>query len=413
MLFSDITILDEEFQTKEHRYVLTDGAFIKSISDTPPQGYAGEIYSGRKKLLMSGLYNLHTHAPMTLLRGYGEGLPLQRWLHERIFPFEARMTDEDAYWGALLAFAEMLRCGTVSASDMYFFPDGVAKAAVESGIKLNLAAPGDSRRILTHHGTAEGRIRCDAYLHSEYTTTAEEARTQAQLAKEYGLGYQVHLSETREEHEACKARHNGLTPARYLASLGVFDVPVTAAHCVWLEEEDIRLFAERGATIAHCPQSNLKLASGIAPIAEYLRRGIAVGIGTDGVCSNNNLDLLEEMQDASLLMKGSTGDPALGDAVQILRMATAAGACAQQREDCGSLTEGNRADLVVVDMDTPAFVPRLDTANALVYAANSRDVVLTMVDGRVLYRDGEFLTLDLQRAMAQCQERFAHIMAEL
>lgn len=413
MLFSDITILDERFQTKKHQYVLTEGPWIKSISDTPPQGYEGEIYCGKNKLLLTGLYNLHTHAAMTLLRGYGEGLPLARWLTERVFPFEAKMTEEDAYFGALLGFAEMIRCGTVSVSDMYLFPDAVARAAVDSGIKLNLAAPGGVERVRTWHGAADGRIRCDANLHSEYTTTEAEAREEAELARAYHLGYQVHLSETKAEHEACKARHGGLTPAQYLASLGVFDVPVTAAHCVWLEEEDRDLFARSGATIAHCPQSNLKLGSGIAPVAEYLRAGISVGIGTDGACSNNNLDLLEEMQDVSLLMKGSTGDPALGDAPQVLRMATAAGASAQQREHCGALKAGNRADLVVVDMDTPAFLPFLDTAASLLYAANSRDVVLTMADGKVLFRDGEFCTLDVHRVMAQCSKRFARIAAQM
>ncbi len=413
MLFSDITILDEQFCMKKHQYVLTEGALIKSISRVPPQDYTGEVYSGKNKLLVTGLYNLHTHAAMTLLRGYGEGLPLQRWLTERVFPFEDHMTDEDAYWGALLGFSEMLRCGTVSASDMYLFPDGVARAAVDSGIKLNLAAPGGRKRILAYHGAADGRLRCDANLHSEYTTTEEEAREEVELAKEYHLGYQVHLSETKLEHEECKARHQGMTPAQYLASLGVFDVPVTAAHCVWLDQEDIRLFAERGATIVHCPQSNLKLGSGIAPIARYLEAGISVGIGTDGTSSNNNLDLLEEMQDASLLMKGSTGDPALGTAAEILHMATAAGAKAQQREHCGCLKAGNRADLMVVDMDTPAFTPFLDAGNSLLYAANSRDVVLTMVDGKVVFRDGVFLTVDMQRVLWECRQRFARITAGL
>ncbi len=393
MLFSDITVLDEDFQTKPHQYVLVVDGRIQSISPFPPQEYDGEVYPGKNKLLVSGFYNLHTHAAMTLLRGYGEGLPLRQWLTERVFPFESHMTDGDAYWGALLGFAEMIRCGTVSASDMYLFPDGVARAAIDSGIKLNLAAPGGEQRVLAYHEKAGGRIRCDAYLHSEYTTTEKEAREQAELAKAHCLGYQVHLSETKLEHEECKARHHGKTPAQYFASLGVFDVPVTAAHCVWLEEEDILLFAEHGATVAHCPQSNLKLGSGIAPTARYGEAGISVGIGTDGASSNNNLDLLEEMQDAGLLMKGSTGNPALGTAAQILFMATAAGAKAQQRLDCGSLKVGNRADLFVVSMDTPAFTPLLDAANSLVYAANSRDVVLTMVDGEVIFRDGNFLTL--------------------
>ena len=413
MLFSDITVLDEDFRTKPHQYVLVEDERIQSSSPSPPEEYDGEVYPGKNKLLVSGLYNLHTHAVMTLLRGYGEGLPLQRWLTERVFPFENHMTDEDAYWGALLGFAEMIRCGTVSASDMYLFPDGVARAAIDSGMKLNLAAPGGEKRVLAYHGAADGRIRCDANLHSEYTTTEEKAREELELAKAYHLGYQVHLSETKLEHEECKARHQGMTPAQYLASLGIFDVPVTAAHCVWLEEEDLRLFAEHGATVAHCPQSNLKLGSGIAPIARYLEAGISVGIGTDGTSSNNNLDLLEEMQDASLLMKGSTGNPALGTAAQVLSMATVAGAKAQQRLDCGSLKVGNRADLAVINMDTPAFTPFLDAANSLVYAANSRDIVLTMVDVEVIFRDGNFLTLDLERALWECRQRFARITAEV
>lgn len=413
MLFSDITILDEQFRTKRHQYVLVEEGIIQSISEIPPQTNSGEIYSGKNKLLVSGFYNLHTHASMTLLRGYGEGLPLQKWLAQRVFPFESHMTDEDAYWGALLGFAEMLRSGTVSASDMYLFADGVARAAIDSGIKLNLSAPGGEKQVLSYHGAADGRIRWDAYLHSEYTTTQQEAREQAELAKAYGLGYQVHVSETKLEHEECKERHHGWTPTQYLASLGVFDVPVTAAHGVWLEEEDLQLFAERGATIVHCPQSNLKLGSGIAPIARYLEKGIRVGIGTDGTSSNNNLDLLEEMQDASLLMKGSTGNPALGTASDILRMATVVGAQAQQREQCGCLKVGTRADLIVVNMDSPAFTPLLDAANSLIYAANSRDILLTMVDGNIVFRDGEFLTLDMEKALWECQSRFHRILQQI
>ena len=193
----------------------------------------------------------------------------------------------------------------------------------------------------------------------------------------------------------------------------MFDVPVTAAHGVWLEEEDLQLFAERGATIVHCPQSNLKLGSGIAPIARYLEKGIRVGIGTDGTSSNNNLDLLEEMQDASLLMKGSTGNPALGTASDILRMATVVGAQAQQREQCGCLKVGTRADLIVVNMDSPAFTPLLDAANSLIYAANSRDILLTMVDGNIVFRDGEFLTLDMEKALWECQSRFHRILQQI
>ena len=404
----------------------------KTISYVGEQRPAGEFDREKDmagKMLLPGLVNGHTHTPMTLLRGVGTDLPLQKWLFDTVFPIEGRLTEDDIRVGAELALLEVISSGTVSFSDMYFYPDCAAEAVAKSGIKANIcqhvqgfspddryAANQQARRAdalrRAFHGAAEGRIRVDGCLHAEYTNFSEDVvRGVVDFAAENGLHMHVHLSETKSEHQECMARHGGLTPAAWFEKLGVFDVPCAAAHCVWVSEEDIGILRRHGVTVVHNPTSNMKLGSGFAPIPEMVEAGLNVTIGTDGTASNNNLNLLEEMHLASVIHNGYHGDAAILPARKIIEMATVNGARQQGREDTGVLIPGKRADLIAIDMDKPHLTPCLDAAGLVTYSAQGSDVCLTMVDGQILYENGRFLTLDKERILFEARETVKKLYA--
>lgn len=421
MLFRDITLLDHDYEVRSHQNVLVQGKKIVYAGPQMPPSKGETVYDGRGRLLVPGFFNMHCHVPMTLLRGYGEGLPLRRWLTEKMFPFEATLTPEELYWGALLGIAEMVAGGTVSFTDMYLNTDRIFDAVDESGIKANLSSSAidqegskrhyrelpawaHTRSLLDRIKAADhDRIQAEVAIHAEYTTTERMVSEAAAFAAENEMAVHLHLSETETEQEECRKRH-GVTPAVWFERLGTFEVPVTAAHCVWLEEADMDLLAERGVTAVNCPSSNLKLGSGIAKVEHMRRLGIRVAVGTDGAASNNNLDMLEEISLASLLQKGYYRDPVAADGRAMLQMACANGAAAQRRPDCGAIKAGNRADLAVVDLWRPHLQPVHDVTANLLYSARSSDIVMTMVDGKILYKDGEFLTIDVEKVMAKGKE---------
>ena len=429
MLFEDITIIDENFNVCEHKYVGTRGALIDYIGDEKPSEDYIESYDGRGKLLMPAFYNAHAHSPMMLMRGYGENLSLSDWLTTRIFPFEDRLTPEIVYWSTLSAMAESLRFGIVSSSDMYYFCEDMARAVMESGAKANISRSissfeegsivsgqryAEAESLYKHfHGADEGRILVDASIHAEYTNTETSMREVAEFASSHNINMHVHVSETKAEHEECKKRHGGRTPVKLLYDLGAFDTSTTAAHCVWVEDEDMDLLAEKGVTVATCPVSNLKLASGICNVPELLSRGINVAIGTDSVASNNSLNFIEEMKFFALLNKERHRDPTIITPKETLYAATYAGALAQGRPDCGVLKAGCHADLVVMDLSTPHIHPVHDLLTNIVYSASGSDVLLTMADGRVLYKDGKFLTIDVEKAVAEVEAGCKDILARL
>lgn len=429
MLFKDIAILDENFEVKENMYVATQGDTIVYIGGEMPREDYGETYSGKGRLLMSGFYNAHAHSPMALMRGYGENLALQDWLNTRIFPFEDKLTGDAVYWGTMLCMAESLQFGIVSSSDMYYFCEDMARAVIDSGAKANISRSVVSfveedltktERFLEskdffekYHNAGDGRVRAEMSIHAEYTNTESSVRQLSEYAAEVGARMHVHLSETKSEHEECKQRRGGKTPAQFFNSLGLFDQPTLAAHCVWVEEEDIAIFAEKGVTVASCPVSNLKLASGICPAKKLLDAGVNLAIGTDSVASNNSLNFIEEMKIFALIHKVNNGDPTLITPSQALYGATRAGALGQGREDCGRLAVGCKADLIALDTDRIHMHPIHNLANNLVYSADGRDVVLTMVDGKVVYRDGQFLTIDIERVMAETERVTKGILSQL
>lgn len=413
-----LTLENGVWRTLRNAYLGIDGDTICYLGEEKP----GETYDSVKslsgKLVLPGLFNCHDHSPMVFMRGIGSDLSLQDWLYQYIFPTEAKWTDKGVRIASDLALLEMIACGTTSYSDMYYHSDQTVQAAVEAGIKLNVCRSTQGREDLPYadnkdckegialfkqfHGAANGRIRVDLCIHAEYTNTPETIRAYGAACKELGAQMQLHLSETKREHETCLAKF-GKTPAELFDSLGVFDVPVAAAHCVWVSDADIELMKRKGVSPVHCPSSNMKIGSGFAPVQKMLDRGLNVTLGTDGAASNNNLNLLEELHLASIIHNGYLHDPTVMKPGDLLKMATVNGAKAQGRTDTGLLQVGYKADLIAIDFDKPHLIPALDYPAMIAYAVQDSDVCLNMVDGKILYENGAYLTLDADRIKAEAR----------
>ena len=401
-------------------YLGIDGAYIDYVSEDAPKKSYDSVKAMPGKLLIPGLVNAHTHTPMTLLRGVGSGLPLQRWLFEAIFPVEDKMDSSDVRIGTQMAILEMLACGTTCYQDMYWDYSEIAPMVLESGIKVNAGAvlqmndpnaqwakdffdrrfAGTERFFKNFNNAGDGRIHANMQIHSEYLTVDESLERCAELAHRYGMEVHTHISETRLEHEGCLERH-GETPIAHFERMGLLDTGAVCAHCVWVTDEDLEIMAEKGATFVHNPTSNLQLGSGIAPVAKAISKGVNVALGTDGTASNNNLNMFEEMHIASILQNGANCDPLALGAQDAFDMATINGYKALHRNDCGELAEGKRADIVAIDMDKPHLLPDADTLALLVYSVQGSDVCMTMVDGKVLYENGEYTTIDAQKCKAE------------
>ena len=422
-LFSNVTIvtMDEAMHVYYAAFLgVTDGK-ISWIDREPPKEKPKQIVNGEGMVLMPGLINCHTHLPMSLLRGYGDGHDLHTWLFDYIFPREARMDDRTVKAATLLSIAECLRFGVTSVSDMYDHCGAIAEAVAESGIKANLSrgitlwsedfdfetypACVELRELCEKwNGYDNGRIRAEASVHAEYTSNYLLWEALGEYALNEGLGMQIHLSETKKEHEECKEKY-GLTPAQLLDCHHVFDSRALAAHCVWLEPEDKNLLAKRKVTAVHCPVSNLKLASGKADVIAMVKAGMNVALGTDGASSNNSLDLFEEIKAASLMAKDLHGDANALPPQAALMMATVCGAKAQGREkECGMLKLGMDADLILLDFTQPHLMPCHDVLSHLCYAATGHDVVMTMVRGKILYAAGKYSTIDLEAVVKELAE---------
>ena len=424
-LLKNVTLLPEYGFENRSVNVLIKDKKIYDITETVPSDFVpNEVIDCTGNLLIPAFYNTHCHAAMTLFRGYGEDLPLQRWLEERIFPAEDKLTFRSVYHATNLAIAEMLKAGIASFSDMYMFEDAVAEAVLATGIKANLSRclvsfdpnidmSQENRMVEAirlaewYHGADDGRILVDFSLHAEYTNVPKACEYVAEVAKRFRTGMQIHLSETEKEHLDCIGRW-GKTPTEFFRDTGVLDVPTTAAHGVWLEDGDIAILAEKKATVAHNPVSNLKLGSGVMPLRKLLDAGVNVALGTDGVASNNRLDMLRELQTAAILHKGVNRDPACVTCREIFPLATRNGAIAQRRLDCGEIKVGNRADLVLLDRNALHNMPSFDDYAMIAYSAERADVCMTMVDGRILYRNGEYTSIDEERMRFECRETFAH-----
>ena len=351
------------------------------------------------RLVLPGLVNCHGHTAMTLVRGLGGGLPLQRWLEEAIFPVEAKMRPEDVYAGTAWGVREMLAGGTTSVADMYDFPGDCARAFAEGGMKARVCRVGlgfvpgrlndcieftrSFKSALAPHPSS--LVSADLCIHSEYLTDEAFCRGLAEANKELKRPLHVHVSETEKEHNECIARH-GKTPIAYLAETGLLDHGGYAAHCVWCTDDDFRIMAEKGVSLIHNPTSNMKLGSGFARVPRAMELGVNVALGTDGCASNDNLDLFEEMHIASLIHKGLAKDPTVLSAWDVVDMATVNGAKALGLSDTGEIAVGKKADLCVVDLDKPHLTPCLDIPNLVVNSMHASDVAETWVDGKRVYK---------------------------
>ncbi len=424
ILYKNADILCREgsgYRVLRNGYLGTDDPVISYLSDVKPER---ETYDRTVdltgKLIMPGLFNCHTHAPMVLLRGVGSDLPLQEWLFDKVMPIEDKLFEAEMKTGTELALMEMIAGGTVSFSDMYFFPQVTAEVVAAAGLKANLNRPvqafdpqekgSDNRRVREavdfynqYHGYADGRVLIDFCVHAEYTCNEAVTSYLADIVRKEQGNLHIHLSETEREHEACKEKY-GKTPAQWFADLGAFDVDAFAAHCVTVEPSDIRLLREKNVSVVHNPTSNMKLGSGFAPIQKMIDAGLNVALGTDGAASNNNLNLFEEMHLAAITHNGFEKDPTIMKPETVLDMATVNGAQVQRRTGCGSIKCGNRADFIVLDMHKPHLTPCLDVPALLVYSAQASDVWMTVCDGRELYRNGEYLTIDAERVYHDVRE---------
>lgn len=391
---------------------------------TPENFVPDQVLDLPDDVVMPGLINTHTHAAMTMLRSYADDLPLMPWLSTKIWPFEDKMTAEDIYWGTLLAFGEMLKSGTTTMLDMYYFMEQVAQAVAETGIRGVLSrglvgnGPNGEKALteaieLVHkyNGAENGRLKVMLGPHAPYTCSGEYLRRVKKEAERLNVGLHIHVAETLDEIKTIQEQY-GKTPVQWLDELGLLEGHVVAAHCVHLTEEDQEILTQRNIYVAHNPESNMKLNSGTAPVPELRAKGVVVGLGTDGASSNNNLDMFEEMRSAAFqqkLIKGVTVLPAY----EVLQMATVDGAKVLGYDDLGMLAPGYKADLISVDFSHPRFYPRFSIPAHLVYVANGNDVRTVMVDGKILMQERQLLTIDIKQVCQEVEKRAKGIAASL
>jgi len=422
-LFNNITVItmNDEKPVLSGAYVGIKNRKIAYVGEKAPMDKASREIDGARRLLMPGIINSHSHLPMTVLRGYADDYRLQEWLFEHIFPAEGKLDARCIAAGVRLGLAECIRFGVISCTDMYYHLPEIAEAVLESGVKANITNPLlcldmgrfdfekdrgtiEVREVLARYkGKGEGRLIIDAGIHAEYTSGPAAWEASVAFAAENNMRMQLHLSETETEHNECIKKY-GKTPTEILAEYGVFSRKATAAHCCWLSDNDMDILAANGATVAHCPVSNLKLSSGIAPVDKMRGRGLNMALGTDGVCSNNSHDMFEEIKTAALLQKYKTGDPSVLPAYEAIKMATVNGAAGQGRgNETGRIREGYDADIIMLNLDTPHLFPLNDPCAAVAYAARGSDVCLTMVQGKILYEDGEFKTIDIEKTRREIE----------
>lgn len=362
-----------------------------------------EVIDGKGGVLMPGLINLHNHVSMSLLRSYADDMPLMPWLTDHIWPAEDKMTPHHIYVGAKLGIAEMLLGGTTTFVDMYGSEDMVAKAAIEMGARTVLGVAftdGSYERFepfaekVIKEFANEPLVEVMMSPHAPYTCSPETVKKSVAFAKKHDLAVHTHISETLDEVNQIKERY-GKTSTEYFRDLGLFELKTLAAHCVHVTPSDIEILSECGVAVSHNPQSNMKLASGFAPVLEMMRGGVTVGIGTDGPSSNNDLDLWEEMRASSFMHKCTSMDATVLPAYEILKMATVNGAKGIMRDDLGQIAVGMTADLILVDISRPHFYPRHDLIANLVYCGKASDVDTVIVNGEIVVRGKELVKASL------------------
>ncbi|MBE7039335.1 MAG: amidohydrolase [Ruminococcaceae bacterium] len=404
-------------------YVVTEGRKITYVGEELPVGIdTTKVIDARGGIVMPGLINAHTHSPMSLLRGYADDLPLHSWLFDKIFPAENKLDSDAVYFGSVLSIAEMIKSGTTAFSDMYFTTENAIKAAMDSGIKANIApciTGFDSEYIVqlekakelfkTYNNEKDGNIKIDYALHSVYSCSTETLRAVAQAAKHDGTGLSVHVSETEKENSDCLNNY-GISPVKLLFNTGVLGKATNAAHCVYLSDEDMEILARSETVVATNPTSNLKLASGIAETAKMLENGISLAIGTDGAASNNSLDMFAEMKLCALLAKGTKKDASCFAAYDALEAAISGGALALSRQnETGKIKEGFDADIIILDADSPNLCPVYSPISTVVYSANAGNVETSIIGGEIIMENREFLTIDMEKIKREAKKTIERI----
>ena len=424
VLFHNVTalLMDDNFTTLRNGFVAVEGTEITYVGPQRPAGEFDRCVDCAGKVMMPGFVNCHTHVPMTLMRGYGGGHDLQSWLNDFIFPAEAKWDGRAIAAAAGLGLAEMIASGVTCIADMYMHTGVIARQVLDAGISANLSVggvyfgdPADfspekcgdcaNQRAVTEewHGAGDGQILVDASIHAEYTSSAPLWQWMADYAQAHKLGMHVHISETKKEHEECKGRHGGLTPIQILDRYGVWQNGGIAAHCVYTTPEDWAIMADRGVSCVHNPWSNLKLGSGVAHIPAMSKAGVNVALGTDGVSSHNSIDMFSDLKLTAVLHNGVACDPLALTARQALETATVNGARALRR-NTGRIEAGRMADLILVDFNAPNLTPCHDEAENLVFSAQGSNVVMNMARGKIIYENGQFLTLDMDRIRAEVKD---------
>lgn len=419
ILFKDITVITMNplEPVLEHAYLGVTGDKITYVDTKAPEEEARKTICGKEKVLIPGLVNAHTHIAMTALRGYADDQTLTSWLFDSIIPAESRLTDEIVYRCARLGILEAIASGTTAICDMYFSAPEIARAASELGIRAHVGnvplETGEGFNLedgsisetyeLLRSFSEDPLITVFTGVHAVHNSNPSVWAWVNNMADTYQLPFSMHMAETAEDVES-SLRKFGKTPAAALAEAGLFRYPAVAAHCVHLTDEDIAIMKEYGVTAASCPVSNLKLASGVAPLTRLKEAGVNIALGTDGVASNNNLDMFEEMKLSVLLQKNLTGNAAALSAYDALYFATVGGSVALGRGDtCGRLLPGLDADIVMLDFTAPHLHPCYNVISNVVYAAHGSDVELTMVRGRILYENRQFVRADLQKEIAEAE----------
>ncbi len=394
----------------EHSCIEIEGNYIKSFPENPNIEKYTEVIDGENMLALPGLVNTHTHVAMTLFRSYADDMALMDWLQNKIWPAEEHLDEDITYWGSMLAFAEMIRGGTTAFNDMYMFMDACAEAADKAGMRGNISrglagvSPNGEKALqenieLFHkwNGAGDGRVKVMLGPHAPYTCPPDYIKKVREASLAHEIPIHIHLSETRAEVEECKQKYNE-TPIKLMYDLGLFDCSsVIAAHCVHVNEEDIELMAQKNVKVAHNPGSNLKLASGIAPIIQMRKAGITVGLGTDGASSNNKLDMFSEMRLAALIHKGKNYDPYAITAKEALDMATIEGGKCLGYDNLGRLDIGCLADIILIRRDGFHWRPNFNDISLAVYAGNSMDVDTVIINGKPVMRSKQLLTIDEEK----------------
>lgn len=425
ILIKNAFILNPNNFEEKRQSLLIKNDLIAEISDEIDETNVDKIIDASGKILLPGLVNTHTHLSMTLFRGLADDLSLDSWLNDHIWPMEANLNGDYCYIGALLGAVELIKSGTTTFSDMYFYMEDVARAVDEAGIRAVLSYGmidfGDAekreaeiRENLTLfencNGMADGRIKVFFGPHSPYTASEELLIKVRQLADEYNMGIHIHVSETQKEINDV-SEEKGLRPFEYLEKIGFLGPDVVAAHCVWLSDDEIEIIKKHGVKVSHNPCSNMKLASGISPVSKLIENDICVSIGTDGASSNNNLDLIEELKTASLLQKVSTLDPNVLNSHEAIAMGTIKGAEALGLSDeIGSIEVGKKADIILVDTNSANMVPDSSTLTSnMIYSANGSNVDTTICNGKILMENKKLTVLDEQEIYDKAREAIKNL----